>query len=111
MERYPEYIDKLYGWARSENRWVRRAAAVTLIVPAKHGKFLKEAFRIADILLKDKEDLVQKGYGWLLKEASRLHHEEVFAYLMKHRDVMPRTAFRYALEKMPQQLRAKAMAK
>jgi 3-methyladenine DNA glycosylase AlkD len=90
---------------------VRRAAAVTLIVPAKHGKFLKEAFAIADILLQDKEDLVQKGYGWLLKEASRLHHKEVFDYLMKHRDAMPRTAFRYALEKMPSSLRARAMAK
>lgn len=51
--------------------WMRRAAAVSLIIPAKEGKFLEEAFEISDILMADKEDLVQKGYGWLLKVESR----------------------------------------
>ncbi|MBI5555218.1 MAG: DNA alkylation repair protein [Elusimicrobia bacterium] len=46
----------------------------------------------------------------MLKEASRLHPKEVFEYLMKHRKVMPRTAFRYALEKMPARLRNQALA-
>ncbi|MCQ1537524.1 DNA alkylation repair protein [Methanocalculus taiwanensis] len=108
---YPESIVKLYSWAESENRWLRRAAAVSLIVPAKKGEFLEEAFRIADILFEDTEDLVQKGYGWLLKEESRKHRDEVFAYVQRKKRMMPRTALRYAIELMPQEMRREAMKK
>jgi len=109
MERYPEYIDELKRWTRSENRWMRRAAAVSLIVPAKHGKFLSESIGIADLLLTDGDDMVQKGYGWLLKEASRMHSDEIFSFVMKNRRVMPRTALRYAIELMPKDLKVEAM--
>ena len=108
---YPEHISKLKGWAKSDNRWVRRAAAVSLIVPARKGKFLSDIFEIADILLMDKDDLVQKGYGWMLKAASQAHQMEVFNYVMSKKAVMPRTALRYAIEKMPKELKALAMAK
>ncbi len=108
---YPQYIKTLLEWTRSKNRWVRRASAVTLIIPAKKGLFLEDAFRIADRLLRDEDDLVQKGYGWMLKAASQAHQKEVFDYVMKHRKVMPRTALRYAIEKMPADLKRKAMEK
>lgn len=108
---YPEFIVKLKDFAKSENRWVRRSAAVSLIVAARNGKFLKEILEIADILLEDKEDLVQKGYGWMLKAASQRNEQVVFEYVMKNKDVMPRTALRYAIEKMPKELKAKAMEK
>jgi 3-methyladenine DNA glycosylase AlkD len=111
IERYPEYTAELKRWTQSGNRWMRRAAAVSLIVPAKHGKFLPEAMEIADLLLTDGDDMVQKGYGWLLKEASRQHTDEVFAYVMRNKKVMPRTALRYAIELMPKELRAEAMKK
>ena len=111
IEKYPEYVQKLKEWARGENRWVRRGAAVTLVLPARRGKFLPDVFDIADILLTDEADLVRKGYGWMLKEASRLHQQEVFDYVVKHRKTMPRTALRYAIEKMPQDLRKEAMRK
>jgi 3-methyladenine DNA glycosylase AlkD len=68
---YPEFIEELKKFAVSENRWMRRAAAVSLIIPARKGMFLDDIFRISDILLEDKDDLVQKGYGWMLKAASR----------------------------------------
>jgi len=111
IEQYPEFTDELKRWTQSDNRWMRRAAAVSLIVPAKHGKFLKESMEIAGLLLTDDDDLVQKGYGWLLKEASRKHTNEVFAYVMKNKKRMPRTALRYAIELMPKDLRADAMKK
>ncbi|OFW59961.1 MAG: DNA alkylation repair protein [Actinobacteria bacterium RBG_19FT_COMBO_54_7] len=111
IEKYPEYLGGLKGWTQSPNRWMRRAAAVSLIIPAKNGKYLKDIFEIADMLLEDKDDLVQKGYGWMLKEASRRHQKEVFDYVVEHKATMPRTALRYAIEKMPQELRQKAMAK
>lgn len=111
IEMYPDQVETLKRWAKSKNRWVKRAAAVSLIIPARHGKFLSDVFDIADILLLDSDDMVQKGYGWMLKEASRKHQQEVFAYVVKHKKVMPRTALRYAIELMPQTLRKTAMEK
>ncbi|MDD4409739.1 MAG: DNA alkylation repair protein [Candidatus Pacebacteria bacterium] len=111
IEMYPEHLKDLEEWTKSANRWTRRAAAVSLIIPAKQGKFLEEIFRIADALLFDKEDLVQKGYGWMLKAASQAHQDEVFEYVMNNRDKMPRTALRYAIEKMPAPLRERAMVR
>ena len=108
---YPQYTKHLKDWAKSENRWLRRASAVTYIIPARNGKFLTEIFEIADILLLDKDDLVQKGYGWMLKAASQAHQEEVFNYIMRNKGVMPRTALRYAIEKMPSDLKHLAMSK
>jgi 3-methyladenine DNA glycosylase AlkD len=108
---YPEYVNELKIWAKSSNRWVKRASAVSLIVPARKGMFLKDIFEIADILLLDKDDMVQKGYGWMLKELSKTHQREVFDYVVSKKSVMPRTALRYAIEKMPQDLRIEAMKK
>jgi 3-methyladenine DNA glycosylase AlkD len=109
--KYPAYIAELKRWTRSQNRWMRRAAAVSLIVPAKRGKYLADVLEIADLLLTDPDDLVQKGYGWLLKEASRLHQQEVHSYVMRNKKAMPRTALRYAIELMPKEMKAEAMEK
>ena len=49
IEMYPEFLSELKRFAKSENRWMRRAAAVSLIIPAKKGKFLPDIFEIADI--------------------------------------------------------------
>ena len=111
IEMYPEFISRLKDLAGSENRWMRRASAVSLIIPARKGLFLKDIFEIADILLLDKDDLVQKGYGWMLKVASQSHQQEVFEYIMSKKSVMPRTALRYAIEKMPKELKKLAMEK
>ncbi|MCI0330303.1 MAG: DNA alkylation repair protein [candidate division Zixibacteria bacterium] len=108
---YPELAPKVKKWAKSKNRWERRAAAVTLIPALRRRLLLKEAFQTADILLQDEEDLVQKGYGWMLKEASNRFPKEVFRYVMKNRKKMPRTALRYAIEKMPAGWKKKAMRK
>lgn len=127
VEMFPEYITKLKQWAHSDNRWVKRASAVTLIIPARKGLFLNDILGIANTLLADEDDLVQKGYGWMLKAASlsestaaakkidpetkRKHLEAVFNFVMKHKAVMPRTALRYAIEKMSPEMRAEAMKK
>lgn len=111
IQMYPGFISELKRWAGSDNRWTRRAAAVSLIIPARRGEYLTDIFEIAEILLLDKDDMVQKGYGWMLKEASKPHQKEVFDFVMKHKAVMPRTALRYAIEKMPPLLREEAMKK
>jgi 3-methyladenine DNA glycosylase AlkD len=109
IEKYPEIVPEVKSWAKSQNRWMKRASAVSFIVPAKHGEFLSDVFEICDVLLLDGDDMVQKGYGWLLKEESRLHQKEVYDYVVAHRREMPRTALRYAIELMPKELKAEAM--
>ncbi|MDR3132826.1 MAG: DNA alkylation repair protein [Prevotellaceae bacterium] len=111
IEKYPACIGELKRWTASGNRWVRRAAAVTLIFPARKGLFLQDIFDIAGRLLLDTDDMVQKGYGWMLKAAGEAHEEEVFDYVISKKAVMPRTAYRYAIEKMPPERKAEAMKK
>jgi 3-methyladenine DNA glycosylase AlkD len=111
IAKYPESVEELKKWAKSDNRWLKRASAVTLIIPARKGEFLKEACEISDLLLVDADDMVQKGYGWLLKEESRKHQKEVFEYVIENKHKMPRTALRYAIELMPEKLKKKAMEK
>ncbi|MCK4636507.1 MAG: DNA alkylation repair protein [Methanomicrobia archaeon] len=109
--RFPEFVSSVKKWAKSGNRWMRRASAVVLIYSLRRKQALDSAFGMADILLLDKEDLVQKGYGWMLKEASNLYPQEVFQYVMNHKAEMPRTALRYAIEKMPPEWKKKTMTK
>ncbi len=111
VEMYPEYVQQLKDFANSENRWVKRAAAVSLIIQARNGLFLQDVFEIADSLLLDKDDLVQKGYGWLLKAASQSNQQAVYDFVLARKAMMPRTALRYAIEKMPEALRRKVMEK
>jgi 3-methyladenine DNA glycosylase AlkD len=111
LEMYPEFLPELKKWAGSENRWLKRASAVSLIIPGRNGKFLTEIIEIAGILLKDQDDLVQKGYGWMLKAASNMHQKEIFDYVVNNKADMPRTALRYAIEKMPADLKTEAMKK
>lgn len=109
--KYPRQIPILSRWASSSNLWMRRASAVSLILPARKGFFLPEIFSISDQLLLDLEDLVRKGYGWLLKEASRKHQQEVLDFVISRKKNMPRIALRYAIELMPHDLKALAMQK
>jgi 3-methyladenine DNA glycosylase AlkD len=111
LVRFPEFLPRVRSWARSKNRWLRRASAVTLIPAVKQEKYLQQAFATADDLLEDEGDMVQKGYGWMLKEIANKRPQEVFEFVMARRDRMPRTALRYAIEKMPPAWKKRAMAK
>ncbi len=108
---FPEVITPTRKWAYSKNRWHRRASAVCLIPRIRKGEGLSDVFARADILLEDSDDMVQKGYGWMLKEAANRYQREVFEYVMRKKRNMPRTSLRYAVEKMPQSLRKRAMAR
>lgn len=111
LEMFPACIGELKSFAMSTNRWMKRASSVSLIIPARKGLFLHEIFEIAEILLTDKDDLVQKGYGWMLKAASEADQQAVFEFVLKNKILMPRTALRYSIEKMPSEMRKEAMAR
>jgi len=106
---FPEFFPRIKTWARSRNRWLRRASAVILIYSLRKKKMFSQAFEMADLLLMDQDDLVQKGYGWMLKEVSDYYPLRVFRYVMKHKKTMPRTALRYAIEKLSARMKKRAM--
>ena len=70
---------------------------------------MDQIFKTSNALLQDREDLVQKGYGWMLKEAGNKYQTEVFEYVLKNKDRVPRTALRYAIEKFPNEMKKRAM--
>ena len=90
---------------------MRRGSAVSLVLPARRGQQLELVLEVADSLLEDPQDLVRKGYGWMLKEASKTYPQQVFDYVLQRRGLMPRVALRYAIEKLPEPLRRQAMEK
>ena len=63
------------------------------------------------MLMADQDVMVQKGFGWMLKEASKNYPEEIFSYVMSNQGEMPRTALRYAIEKLSLERRREAMKK
>lgn len=112
IQNYPVVIPRIKKWTSSKNRWVRRAAAVSFISGSRdfpQKKHLPHIFWIAKKLLKDPDDLVQKGYGWMLKRTAENFEREVFDFVIKNKNQMPRTALRYAIENMPRDLKSEAM--
>ena len=101
----PSLIEELIEWTGSENRWRRRASAVTMVPIARKGDMLDSVFSIANHLMLDTDDMVQKGVGWMLKEASKEHPEEVHRYLLTWRSRSPALILRYASEKLPPDLK------
>ncbi len=108
---YPEFVLDVKQWSVNENLWMRRACAVSFIYPAKKELYTEDQLEIALALLEDDEDMVQKGYGWMLKVLSQKQTLLVFEFVERYKDRMPRTALRYAIEKMPKNLKEQAMRK
>jgi len=86
--------------ARSKDLWERRMAMITTFAYLRAGS-AKETLEIATILLKDKHDLIQKAVGWMLREmGKRVSAVSLKAFLDQHHKTMPRTALRYAIERL-----------
>jgi 3-methyladenine DNA glycosylase AlkD len=96
----PTRSQRVFVWAKKQSRWHRRAAAVSLIRGARAGMFEKEIIRISGLLLRDEDDMVQKGLGWLLREWTRDHPGRALPFLMRIRTTAPRLVLRTACEKL-----------
>lgn len=92
--------DVLYKLARSKNMWERRSAIVATAHFILKQKQVDDTFKIAEILVNDREDLVNKGTGWMLRAAGDVDRNRLLAFLDKHAATMPRILLRYSIEKL-----------
>ena len=101
LERFPALVAEIVGWSASRNVWVRRMSVVPLVPFARHGEYLDEAYGAVESLLGDGEDLMHKATGWLLREAGKTDGVRLERFLLTHREAVPRTTLRYAIERFP----------
>lgn len=106
----PRRAKVVFGWAKSRDRWHRRAAAVALIRAIREQRCRAEVVRVTHMLLGDDDDMVQKGLGWLLREAAKYDCECTLPLLMKIRLKAPRLVLRTACETLPAADRTRILA-
>lgn len=102
----PVELLKLNKLIKSKSIWERRIAVITTFAFIKEGKFNK-TFELVKELLDDKEDLLHKASGWMLREIGKRDIAKEKKFLNKYYKFMPRTMLRYAIEKFPENLRLK----
>lgn len=96
----------LYALARSDSIWERRIAIISTFQFIKNNKF-EDSLAIAQLLLADREDLIHKATGWMLREVGKRNVVMLKSFLHAHYEQMPRTMLRYAIEKFPRPERQK----
>jgi 3-methyladenine DNA glycosylase AlkD len=107
----PARASLVFRWAKSQNRWYRRAACVALIQSTRRKMFFFEITKLCNRLLSDEDDMVQKGLGWLLRETAKADAKRTVPYLMSIRARAPRLVLRTACETLPETKRKKLLAK
>ncbi len=103
-------VQNVFRWAKSENRWHRRAACVALIQGTRRRMFLPDIKRLSNLLLRDDDDMVLKGLGWLLRETAKHSATKTVPYLCQIRERAPRLVLRTACETLPPSARRKILA-
>jgi 3-methyladenine DNA glycosylase AlkD len=107
----PARVRKVFRWAKSPNRWYRRAACVALIQGTRRKMFFSEITKLGDRLLSDEDDMVQKGLGWLLRETAKADARGTLPYLLSIRERAPRLVLRTACETLSKAVRKKLLTK
>jgi 3-methyladenine DNA glycosylase AlkD len=101
----PARVQSAFRWAKSRDRWHRRAACVALIQGARQKKFFPQIKQLSNLLLADQDDMVQKGLGWVLRETAKYDPKRTVPYLMKIRARAPRLVLRTACETLPKSVK------
>ncbi len=99
----------VFRWAKSRDRWHRRAACVALIQGTRRKMLFPEIVKLSDFLLDDEDDMVQKGLGWLLRETAKADAQKTVTYLMHIRERAPRLVLRTACETLPTRVRRRIL--
>lgn len=100
-------LDALKKWTESPSKWKRRSVPVMLIDALKTDIPLRKLFKAIEPLMPDSDKFVQKGLGWFLREAWKVHPQETEDFLLKWKDTCGRIIVQYATEKMDKEYKAK----
>ena len=100
----------MYALAGSSVMWERRIAVVSTLMLIRDGQ-LDDTFRLAEMLIDSRHDLMQKSIGWMLREVGKRDKGLLVQFIEKHKHEMPRTMLRYAIEKFPEPERREFMRK
>ncbi len=98
----------LYQLASSKDLWKRRIAIVSTWYFIKNGD-IQETFKISEILMDDKRDLIHKAIGWMLREVGKVDEQAMIDFLRRNKKILPRTALRYAIERLSDRLKKDLM--
>jgi 3-methyladenine DNA glycosylase AlkD len=104
-------VARVFGWARSEDHWHRRAAAVSLVPATRRRLYFREITRLSGCLLADQDEMVQKGLGWLLRETAKADPARTVPYLMRIRTRSTRLVLRTACETLPAATRKRILSR
>lgn len=112
LAKHPELQRQMRSWSTHRNMWVRRASIVGLLVPMRRGsdEAVDLVYEIAKRLHPDPHDLIHKAVGWALREAGKVDQARLERYLRANVGVIPRTTFRYAIERFPDGRRRQLLA-
>lgn len=100
----------IYRLAKSESLWERRIAVLATLHFIRRGDFA-DTLALARRLLHDREDLIHKAVGWMLREVGKRDEAALTGFLDRHAAAMPRTMLRYAIEKFPPAQRQRYLAR
>ncbi len=107
----PALCREVFRWAKSPNRWRRRAACVALIRGVREQQFFAQIVRLSHELLRNEEedDMVLKGLGWLLRETAKVDPKRTVPHLVRIRKNAPRLVLRTACETLPAATRTRVL--
>jgi len=106
---HPFLAPRVAAWSTHRNMWVRRASAVSLIPFIRKTASLDLAYDVAGRLHADREDLIQKAVGWMLREAGKSDPARLERYLRRNGPRIPRTTLRYAIERFERRARRRIL--
>ncbi len=99
LVQHPELAPQMLSWSKHRNMWVRRASIVGLLPLVRRGGGVELVYEIAERLHPDENDLIHKAVGWALREAGKVDAKRLERYLRANVGLIPRTTFRYAIER------------
>lgn len=105
-----EKINILYNFTSSKNIWERRISIISLFYFIKNNNF-SDSLKICEILINDKEDLINKACGWMLREIGKRDIKILYDFLDKYANIMPRVELRYSIERLKNEIRLKYLNK
>ena len=110
LVQHPELAVRMRAWAKDRNMWVRRASIVGLLPLVRARGEIDLVYEIAKRLHPDPNDLIHKAVGWALREAGKIDSGRLERYLRVNVRVIPRTSFRYAIERFSPAKRRQLLA-